>query len=299
MNEHENETGQPEENAAPQQEPAVTPEAIPETVSEIVAAAENVIAQEELKEIDKVNPLHVKIAVYDGPFDLLLDLIKKNEMDIYNIQVSEITGQYLAYLAKIKELDLEIAGEFIVMAATLLYIKSKMLLPQDGTEEDEDGGDPRAELVRKLLEYQAFKHAAKELGFLEDERGKVFTRQLSEYYLSEMDAADVEIDTFSANLFDLLTAFQSVLAKGSKENVHEVFEQVVSIEDKMTEIRTRLVERKKVVFSDLFKNGWTRNLLIVTFLAVLEIVRTKIARVVQEQQYGEIYIEQLPETIGA
>ena len=245
------------------------------------------------------NPLHVKISIYDGPLDLLLDLIRKNEMDIYNIQVSEITSQYLAYLARIKALDLEVAGEFIVMAATLLYIKSKMLLPQDGTEDDEEGGDPRAELVRKLLEYQAFKHAAKELGFMEDERGKVFTRQLSEYYLSEMDAADVEIDTFSANLFDLLTAFQSVLAKGSQEAMHEVFEQVVSIEDKMSEIRTRLVERKKFVFSDLFQNGWTRNLLIVTFLAVLEIVRTKIARVVQDQQYGEIYIEQIPEAIGA
>ncbi len=266
---------------------------------ELVPAEESILAPAEAQIQQAENPLHVKIAVYDGPLDLLLDLIRKNEMDIYNIQVSEITSQYLAYLARIKQLDLEIAGEFIVMAATLLYIKSKMLLPQDNTDEDDEGGDPRAELVRKLLEYQAFKHAAKELGWMEDERGKVFTRQLSEYYLSEMDAADVEIDSFSANLFDLLTAFQSVLAKGANEAIHEVFEQVVSIEDKMSEIRTRLVENKKVVFSELFRTGWTRNLLIVTFLAVLEIVRTKIARVVQEKQYGEIYIEQMPEAIGA
>ncbi len=247
----------------------------------------------------KENPLHVKLPMYDGPLDLLLDLIKKNEMDVYDIQVSVITSQYLEYLARIKELDLEIAGEFIVMAATLLYIKSKMLLPQDGTELDEDGLDPRAELVRRLLEYQAFKHAAKELGFLEDERGKVFTRQLSEYYLSEMDAGDVDIDNFSANLYDLLTAFQNVLSKTANEAMHEVFEQIVTIEDKMTEIRTRLIEKKRMVFSELFKTGWTRNLLIVTFLAVLEIVRTKIARVTQDKQYGEIYIEQLPEVIGA
>ena len=106
---------------------------------------------------------HFKLNVYDGPLDLLLELIKKNEMDIYDIPVAEITGQYLASLAQMKQLDLEIAGEFIVMAATLIYIKSKMLLPQEKNGEEDEGGDPRAELVRKLLEYQAFKEAAKEL----------------------------------------------------------------------------------------------------------------------------------------
>lgn len=280
----ENET----ENPNPQQEPA------PETAPALPLLENPALAAKSAE-----NPLHVKIAVYDGPLELLLELIKKNEMDIYNIQVSEITRQYLEYLARIKELDLEIAGEFIVMAATLLYIKSKMLLPQEKMDEDEDGGDPRAELVRKLLEYQAFKHAAKELGYLEDERGKVFTRQISEYYLSDMDASDLDIDAFSANLYDLLSAFQSVLAKTANEAIHEVFEQVVTIEQKMTEIRTRLIEKKKMVFSELFQAGWTRNLLIVTFLAILEIVRSKVARVAQDKQYGEIYIEQIPEAIGA
>lgn len=243
------------------------------------------------------NPLHVKIAVYDGPLDLLLDLIKKNEMDIYDIKVAEITAQYLEYLSRIKQLDLEIAGEFIVMAATLIYIKSKMLLPQDNNPEDEEGGDPRAELVRKLLEYQAFKQAAKELGLMEDERGQVFTRQITDYYLSDLDAEDLEIDSFSANLYDLLSAFQSVLAKASNEAMHEVYEQIITIEDRMVQIKTRLFEKKKMVFSELFQGGWTRNLLIVTFLAVLEIVRTRIARVKQDQQFGEIYIEQLPEQV--
>lgn len=246
----------------------------------------------------KENPLHVKIAIYDGPLDLLLDLIKKNEMDVYDIKVAEITTQYLEYLSRIKELDLEIAGEFIVMAATLIWIKSKMLLPQDSTSDDEEGGDPRAELVRKLLEYQAFKQAAKELGLMEDERGQVFTRQISDYYLSDLDAEDLEIDSFSANLYDLLSAFQSVLAKTSNEAMHEVYEQVVSIEDRMYEIRGRLLEKKRMVFSELFQHGWTRNLLIVTFLAVLEIVRTKTARVMQDKQFGEIYIEQIPESSG-
>lgn len=212
-------------------------------------------------------------------------------MDIYNIQIAEITRQYLEQLAVMKQLDLEVAGEYIVMAATLIYIKSKTLLPQDSTAEDEDGLDPRAELVRKLLEYQAFKEAAKELGLLEDERGKIFTRQIADYYLSEISPEDVEIDTFSANLFDLLSAFQGVLTRAGRVEMHEVFEQEVSIEECMLEIRTRLVEEKKVVFSRLFEKGWTRNLLIATFLAVLEIVRTRIARVVQDKQFSEIYIE--------
>jgi segregation and condensation protein A len=212
-------------------------------------------------------------------------------MDIYNIQIAEITRQYLEQLAVMKQLDLEVAGEFIVMAATLIYIKSKMLLPTEDTADDEDGLDPRAELVRKLLEYQAFKEAAKELGLLEDERGKIFTRQIADYYLSEISPEDVEIDTFSANLFDLLSAFQGVITRAGRVEMHEVYEQEVSIEERMAEIRTRLVEDKKVVFSTLFRNGWTRNLLIATFLAVLEIVRTKIARVVQDKQYSEIYIE--------
>ena len=154
------------------------------------------------------DPLTVKLPAYEGPFELLLDLIKKNEMDIYHIEISVITKQYLDYLKQMKEFDLDIAGEFLVMAATLIYIKSKMLLPLAEDEEDETGEDPRAELVRKLLEYQAFREAAKQLGILEDERGRIFTRQVGDYYLNHLSSEDAAIDTFSANLFDLLNAFQ-------------------------------------------------------------------------------------------
>lgn len=235
----------------------------------------------------------VKLPVYDGPLDLLLDLIKKNEMDICDIQISVITQQYLDYLATLKELDLEIAGEFIVMAATLIYIKSKMLLPPDDSEEDEEGGDPRAELVRKLLEYQAFKAAAKELGILEGERSKVFTRQVTDYYLSQLDESDLEIDTFSANLYDLLSAFQKVIAKHGKDILHEVFEEEVSIEERMSQVRTILEGRKKILFAELFENKGSRNFMIVTFLAVLEIVRTKFACLRQEEAFGDIAIEKI------
>lgn len=236
-------------------------------------------------------PLHVKIAVYDGPLELLLELIKKNEMDIYNIPIAEITKQYLDSLESMKKLDLEVAGEFIVMAATLIYIKSKMLLPQDDTDDEDEGQDPRAELVRKLMEYQAFKEAAKELGMLEGERGQIFTRQIADYYLTNLDPADVEIDTFSANLFDLLSAFQTALSKISKESLHEVFEQVVTIEEKTAEIRRRLTESGKMTFSELFGKVRSKNVLIVTFLAVLEMTRTRYIRVRQDKHFEEIYIE--------
>lgn len=242
-----------------------------------------------------LNPLHVKLEAYEGPLDLLLDLIKKNEMDIYNIPMSEITRQYLDYLAEMKQLNLDLAGEFIVMAATLIYIKSKMLLPQEADkEEDEEGQDPRAELVRKLLEYQAFKEAAKELGLLEDERGKIFTRQIADYYLNEIESSgEVEVDTFSANLYDLLSAFQAVVARSGSEPVHEVFEEIISIEEKMLEVKTLLIEERRVQFSKLFRDRRTKNELIATFLALLEIVRSKFARVFQDQHFGEIVLEKI------
>ncbi len=243
------------------------------------------------------NPLHVKLPIYDGPLDLLLDLIKKNEMDIYDIQIAEITRHYLDYLSQMRQLDLEVAGEFIVIAATLLYIKSKMLLPNDGDQEDDEGQDPRAELVQKLLEYQSFKEAAKELGLLEEERGKVFTSQIADYYLSTITPEEAGVDTFSANLFDLLSAFRTVLTRAGRKNLHEVFEEIVSIEEKMTEIRAIMMERKQIVFKELFSEQWTRNELIATFLALLELIRSKFIRVCQQAQFGEITIERVGETV--
>jgi len=241
------------------------------------------------------DPLVVKLPAYEGPFELLLDLIKKNEMDIYNIEIAVITKEYLDYLKQMKEFDLEIAGEFLVMAATLVYIKSKMLLPATEDELDEDGEDPRAELVRKLLEYQAFREAAKTLGMYEDERGRIFTRQVADYYLSNLSAEDVAIDTFSANLYDLLNAFQSVLKGISKETFHEIFEEVVSIEEKIEEIKRLLTERSEIRFSELFqkRNRVSKNELIATFLALLEVIRSKFALVAQEKQFGEILISKV------
>lgn len=239
------------------------------------------------------DPLQVKLPAYEGPFDLLLDLIKKNEMDIYNIQISEITKQYLDYLSQMKALNLDIAGEFLVLAATLIYIKSKMILPNEIIEEDEDGQDPREELVRKLLEYQAFKEAAKNLGVLEDERGKIFTRQVTDYYLKDLSPDEVGIDTFSADLYDLLQAFHKVMSQMKKVEFHEVYEEVVTIEEKIDFLRNQLGNKSEVSFNSLFGEKFSRNELIATFLALLEIVRSKFARVVQSENFGDILIQKV------
>lgn len=259
-------------------------------MSEIEPAGET---NDALKQAQDYDPLHVKISVYEGPFDLLLDLIKKNEMDIYNIPIADITRQYLEYLSQMKALNLDIAGEFLVMAATLVYIKSKMLLPNETMEDEEAGLDPREELVRKLLEYQAFKEAAKNLGLMEFERSKVFTRQLSDHYLKDLSPEDVGIDTFSANLYDLLQAFHSVLSQMKKEDFHEVFEEVVTIEEKIELLKQKLSQRNEFPFRELLGEKFTKNELIATFLALLEVVRLKAARVHQVESFGDIVIQKI------
>lgn len=251
------------------------------------------------REVSENNPMHVKLGIYDGPLDLLLELIRKNEMDIRDIEISVITRQYLGYLAEMRKLDLEIAGEFLVIAATLIYIKSKMLLPDDTVEEEDDGEDPREELVRKLMEYQAFKEAARELGFLESEHSKVFSRQIADYYLLDQDTEDEQIEAFSANLFDLLSAFQKVLTHKGREAMHEVFEEVVSIEEKIAELRARLLNKPRILFSELFSVRATRNELIATFLALLEVVKSRCALVTQEKQFGDIVIEKTEQVVNS
>lgn len=241
-------------------------------------------------------PMKVKLSVYEGPLDLLLDLIEKNEMDIRDIQISVIAQQYLDFLNQMRELNLEIAGDFLVVAATLLYIKSKMLLPLDEDEKEEEGPDPRTLLIEKLIEYQTFKKAAQELGVLETERGKAFTRQIADFYLGELDVDEPEVvDTFSANLYDLLQAFHQVLAKSSKELVHEVYEEEISIEEKIDHIKKRLAQEGKFTFVSLFGTKWTRNELIATFLAMLELTRLKAVRIFQDKVFGEIMIERIAE----
>src|SRR3989338_6794096 len=192
----------------------------------------------------------VKLEVFEGPLDLLLYLIKKEELDIYDIPIAKITDQYLEYLEFMKLLDLNIAGEFIVMAATLMHIKSKMLLPPDqleGAELEEE--DPRAELVKRLLEYKKFKEAAGELSQMESKQKHFFARVGT----GKDKAAAQEEDFFEASLFDLITAFTKILKDIPKDVFHEVIKDEFTVSEKIHDILHMLVDKSVIFFTELFK----------------------------------------------
>jgi segregation and condensation protein A len=228
----------------------------------------------------------VKLEVFEGPLDLLLYLIKKEEIDIYDIPIAKITDQYLGYLEMMKLLDLNIAGEFIVMAATLMHIKSRMLLPQEGLTEEELEEDPRAELVRRLLEYKKFKEAAGDLSHMARKQKDYFVRLGSDKTLApEQEDAFIE-----ANLFDLITAFSKILKEIPKEVFQEVVKDEFTVSQKIHDIVHMLVDKKVLYFTELFKKAKNKAEIISTFLAVLELIRLKEIMVRQKVHFGEIEI---------
>ncbi len=230
----------------------------------------------------------VKLEIFEGPLDLLLYLIKKNEVDISDIPIAEITDQYLEYLEMMKMLDLDIAGEFIVMAATLMQIKSRMLLPPDEVPEDEtEEADPRTELVKKLLEYKKFKEAADRLAEIEAVTSQQYTRKTEERPTPEIEDENA---FFEANIFDLLTAFSKILKEVPKEAFHKVVKEKFTVADKIHDIVHMLVNEPKVYFSRLFKAAESKIEIIVTFLAVLELIRLKEIIIVQTEPFSEIEI---------
>ena len=227
----------------------------------------------------------IRLDIFEGPLDLLLYLIKRDELNISDIPITQITGQYLEYLNLMEELNLEIAGEFLVMAATLMQIKSKMLLPPDpaGLEAPEE--DPRAELVRRLLEYKAFKEAAEKFREFEARRSGVFGRFGSE----PVFAAD-DLTLCEASLFDLLSAFSRVLGALSGDSFHEVLKDEYTVADKIGDIRERLKKEARIRFSRLFRSAANRLEAITLFLALLELVRQEEVSVGQDGLFGEIEI---------
>lgn len=236
--------------------------------------------------------MKVKLEVFEGPLDLLLYLIKKEEIDISDIPISKITQQYLEYLEFMKLLDLNIAGEFILMAATLMHIKSKMLLPPDPNEvKEEEELDPRLELVQKLLEYKKFKEAAGELYGMGLRQKDVFGRSIT------MDLEEGAKPYFEASLFDLITAFNKIVKGVPKEVFYEVIKDEFTVEGKMHDIFHLLVDRPIALFSDLFKNAKHKFEVVTIFLAVLELIRLKEIIAIQETTFGEIKIERNPENI--
>ncbi|ACM21358.1 chromosome segregation and condensation protein ScpA [Geotalea daltonii FRC-32] len=230
----------------------------------------------------------VNIEEFEGPLDLLLHLIKKNEVDIYNIPIAAITRQYLDYIDLLKDLNLDIAGEFLVMAATLLQIKSKMLLPVTVEEESEEAEeDPRAELVRRLLEYQKYKEAATTLGQCELLGRDLFARKFPAPELASFEAEEEPADV---ELFELIEAFQRVLAKISPDSFHEVGADGLSIADRITEVLALLEGEEAITFEALFIGDVTRDALVITFLAVLELCKLKMIRITQVKEKGTIWI---------
>jgi segregation and condensation protein A len=232
------------------------------------------------------NSFHFKLPVFEGPLDLLLHLIKENKIDIYDIPIAYITQQYMEYLELMKELNLEIAGEYLVMAATLIHIKSKMLLPTDEEEPKEPAEDPRAELVKRLLEYQTFKEASTHLRKREEIWKNVFRRSFPEKGDFDFEPESL---LFEVNLFDLITAFKSLLEK-APEQVIEITRETLTVADRINFIMEQLEKEDGIRFQDLFKEGFTRLSLIVTFLALLELIRLGLVKAYQEKAFGIIWI---------
>ena len=236
------------------------------------------------------NDYVISLPSFEGPLDLLLHLIQKHELDIFDIPVSFVTEKYLAYINLMQELSIDVASEYLVMAATLAHIKSKSLLPNEPSadeevEGEEEEGDPREELIRRLLEYQKYKQAAAEL----NDRGAlgrdIFLRG------SKAPEADGPAPLAPVELWTLLDAFGKVLSRAKVDIQHEVSFDRTSITDRINQLMEKLKGHKTVRFEELFDGQRTRFDLIITFLALLEMTRLKMTRLYQPDPLAEIFIE--------
>jgi len=209
----------------------------------------------------------IELESFQGPLDLLLHLIRKNELDIYDIPIAEITNQYLTYLDIMRDLDLDMASEFLVMASTLMYIKSRMLLPVDEEEEEGEGEDPREELIRRLIEYQKYKKAAEELGQMPVLHHDIFVRP-------ETDTGSQAEDVYTeATIFQLMDAFQHILSQVDKRTPVEVIRETFTMEDGINLIESSLAGQPSISFSGLFSELHDRRGIVTVFLSLLELIR--------------------------
>jgi len=235
----------------------------------------------------------VKFEVFEGPLDLLLYLIKKEEVDIYEVNLTRLATQFIEYIDTMRLLDLEIAGEFLVMAATLMYIKSRELLPVDQqtqVEEEDEGEDPRWELIRQLVEYKKFKDAAAQLALLEARQEDIFPRLPGKLEFEETTALRPDV-----SIFDLVNAVNAVLKRFNKrEDLRDIFEDKWTVSEKIEELM-RAIRRGPRKFSELFQTMTSRSEVVVTFLALLELIRLKQITAVQNEPFSEIEI--LPSTL--
>jgi segregation and condensation protein A len=236
----------------------------------------------------------ISLEIFEGPLDLLLHLVKQNHLEIEAIPIASITDQYLRYLEMMEALDLEIAGEFLVVAATLMQIKSRALLPPETLPPaDAEEPDPAQELIARLKEYQKYKQAAEQLAGMEKERMVQYVRPVAREELPSETEEFVD-----ASLFDLLNAFSQFMAADlTRSAVHEVFQEEFTVEEKVLYLRQLAADKKRLSFTELFRQSRSKPEAIATFLGLLELLRMKEVGIVQSQLFGDIEIV-LREVVG-
>jgi segregation and condensation protein A len=261
---------------------------LPDAARREVAQEIGVVERKSQDQKDSDSPFAVAVTnVYEGPLDLLLDLIRKQDIDIYDIPIARITGQYLAYVEKIRELDVNVASDFIYMAAVLIHIKSKMLLPRDPSAKAEELEDPRTELVNRLLEHEKFKSAAQMLLQKQQIEDAVLTNPALKEFV-DAEGTEPEI---AADVIDLVKTFQQILERLRTRPIINVDEETVTVGQMINYLRQRLaLETRPIRLKQLLMRVESRQALVCMFLALLELVRLQAIQVRQERLFGEIAV---------
>lgn len=234
---------------------------------------------------------HINVEVFEGPLDLLLHLIKKNDMDIYDIPMALVLEEYMKYLDTLKELDIDLAGEFLLMAAELTHIKSRMLLPEDPKAEEEEEEDPRSDLIRRLLEYQQFKEAGESLMSRTILHRDVFVPQSPERAETPSDGP------IEGNIYDLVEVFSKILKRVPADKFHEVATDRISINDRIYEIIALVKKGRTVTIAELLPENITRYDVVITFLSLLEMCRLRMLRIYQTEAHGNLYLQGLMDEV--
>ena len=239
----------------------------------------------------------VQFEVFEGPLDLLLYLVKKEEVDIYDINITKIATEFIRHIELMRQLDLEVAGEFLVMAATLMYIKSRELLPVEQqvetTDEDDDTEDPRWELIRRLVEYKKFKDVAAQLQEREAVQENIYARQPGKPQLVETAAPKLVV-----SIFDLINAVNAILKRFNAQETRDIFQDQWTVSEKIELLLRTLSERTTIKFSEMFADATTRTEVVVTFLAMLELIRLKQLLITQPEPFDEIQIVRAPSAVA-
>lgn len=228
---------------------------------------------------------HVNVEVFEGPLDLLMHLIKKNDLDIYDIPIAFVLEEYMLYLDTLKELDIDLAGEFLLMAAELAHIKSQTLLPEEPKEGEEEELDPRNDLVRRLLEYQQFKQASEQIANRSMLGREVFIQQAPERIEASPDGP------IEGNVYDLIEAFSRILKHVPAKAYHEVAVDRISINDRIYQIIGLIRKDATITLDELIAEKTSRFDIVITFIALLEMCRLKMIRLYQTQVFGQVYIQ--------